>query len=184
MEIGIIKSLQIKIGSKLMESKARQIRRNVKAVNLHKANSVGIIFEVNSDNDLKHVKELVKGFSTTVTKVGVIGYLKGKKKDYSYIGDKNYSFVSDEDFSFFMQPASESISRFLSWKPDVLLVLSQNYYFPVHYMARLSQASLKVGQYGLYSDCLDFMLEMHDKSLASLTKEIVHYLGDLQTVDN
>lgn len=181
MEIKFLKNLQIKVGLKLMKNKARQLQRKVKAVNLNKAESVGIIFEVNSDNDLKHVKELVNSLSLSVTKIGVIGYLKGKKKDYSYIGDKNYSFVSDEDFNFLMQTGSESISHFLSWKPDILLVLSQNYYFPVHFIACLSQAGLKAGQSGNYDDCLDLMLEMHGKPLPDLTKEIVHYLSELQT---
>jgi hypothetical protein len=164
-----------------MENKARRMQRKVKAVNLHKASSVGIVFDLNSDHDLKHIKELVNNLSPNVTKVGVVGYLKGKKQDYPYISDKNYSFISNEDLNFFLQPNSESITKFLAFEPDILLILSQSYHFAVHYIARLSKAGLKVGQAGLYDDSLDFILEMHENSLEALTREIHRYLGDLQT---
>ena len=181
MEIKLIQGLQEKIGLRLLENKARRIQRRVKAMNLNKASSVGIVFDVNSDHDLKHVKELVKNLSPTVTKVGVIGYLKGKKKDYPYISDKNYTFISNEDFNFFLQPNSENITRFLDFEPDILLILNQSYHFEVHYIARLSKAGLKVGRAGLFDDCLDFILEMHENSLEALTREVNRYLGNLQT---
>ena len=180
MEIKLIKSLRIKIGSKLMENKAHNINRQVKAVNLNNATSVGIVFDASNDAELKHIKELVKSFSPSVTKVGIIGFLKGKKKDYSYIGDKNYTFISEEDFNFFMQSNSENLDRFISWQPDVLLILCTDYYFPIHYISKLSMAGLKVGQSGIYDDSLDFLLEMKNQPLPALTREIVHYLGILQ----
>ena len=152
MEIKLVKGLRIKIGSKLMEHKALQIKRKVKAVNLKKASSVGIVFDANNEINLKHIKELVSSFTSTGAKVEVIGYIQGKKKEFSYIGDKTYSFISDEDFNFLMQPISESISHFLSWQPEILLILCQNYHFPVHYIAKLSKAGLKVGQSGLYDE--------------------------------
>ncbi len=182
MEIKLIKDLRIKIGARLLDSKARQIQRYVKAVSLKNAKTVGIIFEAGSQANLKLIKDLVNGFKLNGTKVEVIGYLPGKKKNYQYIGDKTYSFISDEDFNFFMKPVSEIINGFISWKPEILLILSPNYYFPLHYIAKLSKAGLKVGQSGLYDDCLDFIFKMDEKSLPALTEEIKHYLGELQTV--
>lgn len=181
METNFFKKIQIKIGTRLMKDKARRMQRKVKAVNLKKASSVGIIFEVNSDSDLRVVKDLVNSIASADTRIGVVGYLKGKKKDYPYISDKNYLFISDEDFNYLMQPASDSITSFLSWKPDILLVLSQEYYFPIHYLTSLSEAGLKAGQSGLYDNDLDFIFEMNEKSITALAKEMVHYLGDLQT---
>jgi hypothetical protein len=165
-----------------MENKAHSMHRQVKAANLNKAASVGIVFDASNEVDLKHIKALVNGLSPSVTKVGIVGYLKGSKKDFSYIGDKNYTFISDEDFNFFMQSNSDELDRFIAWKPEILLILCQDYNYPIHYIAKLSNGGLKVGQSGIYNDSLDFILEMKDKSLPALTKEIVHYLGNLQTV--
>jgi hypothetical protein len=135
-----------------------------------------IIIEANNDSKLKYAKELRKHLPEKAT-ITVVGYIEGKRKDFSYISDKIYNYISDEDFDFFMQPKSESLKHLITNQFDILFVLSNDYYFAIDLISGLSEAKFKVGQSGVYEKNLDLYIETNTQDLYYLISQIAHYMG-------
>ena len=175
-----IKNIRISLGRFFYKREKAQIRRNVKIINLKSVKSAAIIFEANDENNLKHVKELIKHLPAN-SDISVLGYIDGKKENFSYIGDKVFDYITEEDFDFFMRPKQGIITNFIEKQFDVLFVLHNNYLFHVDLLSGLSKAKFKVGQSGVYEKNLDFFIEIKEKNFNYLISQISFYMNDMKT---
>ena len=171
-----IKNFRISIGKKIYKRKILQLKRNITATGLQQIKSACIIFETSKTNNLKHVKELRKILPEDA-EIKIIGYIEGKKKDFSFISDKTYNYISDEDFDFFMQPKNEYINQFINNQFDALFMLSFNYHFALDLISGLSKARFKIGKSGVYEKNLDFFIETDSKDCNYLISQFAHYLA-------
>ena len=179
--MSLIKNIRISFGRFFYKRKMAQTGRNVKVINLKSVKSAAIIFEANNENNLKHVKELIKHIPAG-SSISVVGYIDGKKENFAYIGDNVYSFVTEQDFDFFMRPKPGIVPGFIEKQFDVLFLLHNKYSFPVDLLSGLSKAKFKVGQSGAYEKNLDFFIETKDNNFSYLISQISFYMGDMKTV--
>lgn len=178
-----LEKLRTKAGCALLKHKSGNRRRNVKAVSLKRARTVGIVFDAGNSDNLKLVKNFIKDFPASGAQFTILGYLPDAKKEHNYISDKTWQFFSQKECNFFMEPKLEILSEFTNRKLDLLLVLDTHYHFPVKWLTRMSMASFKAGISNVYDEEFDFMIEMKDRSMAQLIEQLMHYLGDLNTAD-
>ena len=171
-----MKKIRLTIGKWLLNRKITKVHRAVSAIGLQQIKSAAIIFEANKEENLKYVKNLIK-FLPINTLVNVVGFISGKRRNYSYIGDKVYNYINEEDFDFFMQPKTESIKDLINKQFDILFVLAYDYHFPIDLISGLSKASFKVGQSGVYEKNLDLFIETNKKDINYLISQITHYLS-------
>ena len=180
--MSIIKNIRTSFGKFFYRKKLANTSRNIKLINMTQVRSAAIIFDANNANNLKHVKELVKHIPVDAG-ISVMGYIDGKKENFSYIGDNVYSFVAEADFDFFMRPKPGIIPGFIEKQFDVLFVLHNKYLFEVDMLTGLSNARLKVGQSGDYAKNLDFIIETKDNNTSYLISQILHYMNNITTTN-
>lgn len=174
--MSLIKKFRISIGNSLYKRKVSKLRRSIRAIGLQQAKTAAILFDANNQANLKHVKDLIKHLPGNAS-ISAIGFINGKRKNYSYIGDKIYNFIDEDDFSFFMQPKTESVKNLINQEYDIIFILSYNYYFSIDIISGLSRALFKVGQSGVYEKNLDLYIETDKKDPEYLISQLVHYLG-------
>ncbi|HBX88583.1 MAG TPA: hypothetical protein DEG09_08230 [Marinilabiliaceae bacterium] len=176
--MNFLSKYRTKIGSMLLRSKLKSRNRELRAIGLNKAQSLGIVFDASDKKNHRLIKECLKSFPNTLS-VNAIGYYPNSKMDNDYISDKSWYFFSSKECDFFFQPDSKYIEEFCNQKFDILLVIDTYYHFPIEWISSMSLAGFKAGKSGKYDKLLDFMIDVKENSVERLLHELTHYLGNL-----
>jgi len=169
------------MGSRVLAKKLRNLNRKVQACNLLEARHIGIIYNATEYVSFEIIKDLVKQLSDGTTSVSVLGYVDSKKLIDHYLYRKGFDFFSKSDLNWYYKPVSLVAAQFMEEHFDLLLNLSLEYHFPIHYITSLTPASFKAGRYTPGDVSLDFMIdiEKEKQAMKSLHQEIIHEADSL-----
>lgn len=166
------------IGNFLLAKKLKHQHREKHFSGLKQSVSVGILFDASSSSDNVIIKNLVKDLRQQGKDARVLGYVNHRNKDPQYISDGHNAYISKQDFNWLNQPKDPLIDEFISKKFDILLVLTYQNWFPVHYISSLSQAHFKVGKSGISEPNFDLTLEMAEITpLEEQVSQMMRYLN-------
>lgn len=163
------------VGRRILAGKVRNVNRKVHVCNLNDARHIGIIYNATEFVSFEIIKDLAKQLSDSAITVSVLGYVNSKKLIDHYLYRKGFDFFSKKDLNWYYKPVSAAAVHFMHEPFDVLINLSLDDYFPIHYITALSPASFKTGRYSPEDTSLDFMIdiEKEKQSMRSLHQEIV-----------
>lgn len=174
----IIDDFREKIAGYFLKREIKKQPHKASVYNLQTAETAGILFDATQPENLAIVKELVNELKEFDIKSEALGYIDKSKRDDDYIGDNMYSFTCKKDFSFFYKPKSENITQFIDKPYHLLIVLANEFLFPIDYIGSLSKAQFKAGRANIDNEMFDFMIELKDgNSIKDLKKHIIHYLS-------
>jgi hypothetical protein len=176
--------MRLRLGEYLLKKQSLNTRRELKAINLKQAKSIGVIFDAGEKEDRKIISDFLRPLADKGVKYNILGYIPDIKNQNDYISDQTYTFFSVKECDWLFRPTTEEINHFIDQKFDILLFFAVKDYFPLKWVLHLSKAKFKAGAEGFYHDDLDFMINAKITSTAQLLKEINHYLGDLQVAEN
>jgi hypothetical protein len=164
------------MGSRVLAKKLRNCHRKVQACNLDDARYIGVIYNATEYVSFEIIKDLVKQLSDRTAKVSVLGYVDSKKLIDHYLYRKGFDFFSKSDLNWYYKPVSLTAVQFIGEQFDLLLNLSLEDHFPIHYITTLSPALFKAGRYTPDDESLDFMIdiEKEKQTMKSLHLEIIH----------
>lgn len=124
-----LKKLQVKAASPVPFSKIK---------------SVGILYYLEDDSNLKHLQKILKHPFLEGKRVEVVCWLKStKKKPHPVV--PGVVFVERNDFDSNYLPSSKNTRYFCDHDFDILIDLTTDYHFPIHAMSVMSNARLKTG---------------------------------------
>lgn len=178
-----LKKLRIRIGAFLLKLKLKKTNRTTITCSLSEAKLIGIVFNSDSENDRKTVKELELFFTQSHVQVQVLGYSRFKTNKSNLIGDKNHHYMHPQDFNWFYQPENPAISDFIQRDFDILINLYQDPEFAMEYIVKLSNAGFKAGCAHLDNTMHDLMIEVgtNKGDSAYLSTHLKHYLSILKS---
>jgi hypothetical protein len=164
-----------RIGRQVLASKLRSRHRKVQVCNLENAKRIGIIYNATEYISFEIIKDLVKQLSDNSLTVSILGYVNSKKLIDHYLYRKGFDFFSKNDLNWYYRPVSTLAVQFMDEPFDLLLNLSLEDYFPIHYITMLSQASFKCGRFFPADESLDFMIdiEKENQMMRSLHQEVM-----------
>ncbi len=113
-------------------------------VPFNKIHSVGLMFYLETEEDLKNVAKIQKNEFLLKKEVQIICWLKTTKKK-SHPVMEGITFVERIDFDSNFLPSSKKTRYFADQDFDLLIDLTSDYHFPMHAMAVMSNAKLKTG---------------------------------------
>jgi hypothetical protein len=109
-----------------------------------KITSIGIIYYLEDDKELKNLQKIQKALFLVDKKVEILCWLKStNKKPHPLV--EGIQFIDRGDFDSNFLPNSKKTRYFCDQDFDLLLDLTTNYHFPTHAMAVMSNAKLKSG---------------------------------------
>lgn len=162
----IIENTKVYLGKRSIRTYLKNKKRDVIACNVEEAKSIGILFNATHQISFEIVKALVKDLSTKKNTIDVLGFVNSKQLIDHYLYRKGFDFFTQSQLNWYYKPIVENVQKFIDKPYDILIDLSLDDPFPIHYIIACSRAKFKVGRYYEGQDCLDFMIDMEKEKEA------------------
>ena len=171
------KGIREKIGQMILRKKLRMRKRSKRICNFDTAQNIGVIFKTDSQSDFELVKHFLQFLSDHNNKVFALCFVDSKKVPDFYLLRKGFNFFSRAELSFFFIPKSQTIINFTEQNFDMLIDLSVDESFPVHYISAVSNAKLKLGKQKNSAEHIDIMIDVtKNNSVSQLIEGIKQYV--------
>ena len=170
-----VDNIKSRIGGQMLADKTCSAFRKITLCTLSEAKNIGIIFDATEYISFEIVRDLVKQISNKSISISVLGYVDSKKLIDHYLYRKGFDFFCKNDLNWYYKPVSSQTEQFINEPFDILINLSLDYLFPIHYISSASKASFKTGRFSLTDTSLDFMIdiEKEKETLRSLRRDII-----------
>lgn len=172
-------NIKERIGQYLLRRKVKKIKRKRVICNLDLAQTVGIIFNANSQASYERASQFANFLmNNKEIQVFAIGYVDNKEMLKFFADKKGFKFFSKKNLNWFGKPQNPSVDFFIDKQFDILMDLSLQDFYPIQYITALSKAKLKVGRFVEDENYYDFMLDIKkDRTLDNLINQIELYLS-------
>lgn len=166
--------IRSKVGNYVLRKSLKKQKRKMQSCNLHKAVSIGIIFNATHVFSFEVIKDFVKELSTTAKEIFVLGFVDSKQMIDHYLYRKGFEFFTHNQLNWYKKPEGEIIKEFINKDFDILFYLSLEDIYPLRYILALSKAKFKVGRFFENDEYLDFMIDIEKEKTAmkELQKEL------------
>lgn len=167
------------IGQILLKQKYKKQKRVRAISNLDSAQTVGIIFNANSQASYDRASQFANFLmNSKEIQVFAIGYVDDKRMLQFFADKKGFKFFSKRNLNFVGKPQNSSVDFFIDKQFDILIDLSIEDFYPIQYIVALSKAKLKVGRFIEGDNYYDFMIDIKkDNTLDNLINQIELYLS-------
>ena len=168
-------NIKARIGRQKLADKTGTANRKITLCTLSEAKNIGIIYDATEYISFEIVRDLVKQLSNNSVSIMVLGYVDSKKLIDHYLYRKGFDFFCKNDLNWYYKPVSSQTEQFINEPFDILINLSLDYKFPIHYISSVSKASFKTGRYSLDDNSLDFMIdvEKEKETMRNLHRDII-----------
>jgi len=144
--LGFITDIRIYFGKQALRTEMLKAKRLKKAINLSDATTIGLIYQLDSEEEYNRVSEFTKKLQEQGKKVQVIGLYNINRIPVFYIPKLSYDLLLPKNLDLFFRPRDPFVNRFMDEPFDILIDLSSPDNFPLQYIACLSKASFKIGR--------------------------------------
>tara|TARA_B100001142_G_scaffold193013_1_gene191985 strand:+ start:1029 stop:1571 length:543 start_codon:yes stop_codon:yes gene_type:complete len=167
-----------KIGQLVFQRELRTNKRLKEVCNIDTAESIGILYEATSEEQIKQIKPFVDYFFQLKKDVKALGYVNAKELSFHHTPKLQYDFFYQKDLNWHYKPQNYIIDNFIKTEYDILINLCDSNCIPVKFLVASSLARFKIGQHEEGYEIYDLMIALkEDKSLEKLMYEIKHYIN-------
>jgi hypothetical protein len=173
------------IGSKLLKYNAKKVVRHIHANNFEHAKTIGIIYDAIDQNQHKKITtfadSIMKNYGITVQ---MVGFVSNAELRTAFSGQFGCKYVTKKDFSWYGIGENSIITDFINTPFDILIDISVETIYPLHYMTTLSVAGFKVGRYIEENMHFDLMIDIQKENNIDYLIEQIHiYLSMIKVKD-
>jgi hypothetical protein len=179
--VNLINNLRLRAGRHALARELTRQHRTKKNCSLKSARSIGLLYYLADETTYHTIEAFIQSLNDNRKKVRLICYTEAKIIPHYFIPKLAQDVITVKDLNWFCKPARGFVQEFISEEFDLLLDLSLSEYFPLHYIAALSSASLKVGRFDeSLTDHYDLMIHTAaETNLDEFICQIDHYLNML-----
>jgi len=177
--VSFLKDIQEKIGRFKLKKGQNHLQRNVKALSLAKASTIGVLYNATNRSDSETVKKFLHYLKEERKDVISLGFMDYKEASELITPTLKYKFFDQNDLSKSLVPRGSDVADFLNKPFNILIDLNtKGDCFPLEYISSLSIAKFKVGANGSYrGDACDLVIDINENpELNFLIIQIKHYL--------
>ncbi len=168
----------------ILKRKARMLKRDKSFHNFDSASTAGIVFSATTQDTYIMAKEFIKFLEKKKIKVSALGYVSNKDVIAYFPYHKGVEFFSISNLNWYQRPVSSTIDEFMNKPLDILIDLSDENYFPVHYIIALSKAKFKITKNDIINTYSDLILNIDDNvDLVYYLDQIKHYMAAIRKSD-
>lgn len=173
-----IKNIQEKLGKTRLKRKLKSFNRNVKAFNIEKASSIGVVYDATNRTHADTVKKFIQYLKEERKEVYSLGYINSKDLSETVTSTLNYRFFDNNNLSKAMIPQGVAVDEFINQPFSILIDLNVKESFPIEYISSLSPAKFKVGLKGEYRSVVcDLVIDVeNNRDIDYLIIQIKKYL--------
>ena len=173
-----IEDFKQKVGKWVFQRELKTNKRTKEVCNLDNAQSIGILYDATSEEQIKMVKPFVSYFFDLKKDVKALGYVNSKQLSFHHTPKLQYDFFYQKDLNWFYKPQNYIIDNFVKKEYDILINLCDSTIIPIKYLVASSIAQFKIGIHEENYEIYDLMISLKDdKSMEKLMHEIKHYIN-------
>jgi len=173
-----IEDFKQKVGKWVFQRELKANKRTKEVCNLDNAQSIGILYDATSEEQIKMVKPFVSYFFDLKKDVKALGYVNSKQLSFHHTPKLQYDFFYQKDLNWFYKPQNYIIDNFVKKEYDILINLCDSSIIPIKYLVASSIAHFKIGIHEENYEIYDLMISLKDdKSMEKLMHEIKHYIN-------
>ena len=173
-----IEDFKQKVGKWVFQRELKTNKRTKEVCNLDNAQSIGILYDATSEEQIKMVKPFVSYFFDLKKDVKALGYVNSKQLSFHHTPKLQYDFFYQKDLNWFYKPQNYIIDNFVKKEYDILINLCDSSIIPIKYLVASSIAHFKIGVHEENYEIYDLMISLKDdKSMEKLMHEIRHYIN-------
>lgn len=173
-----IEDFKQKVGKWVFQRELKTNKRTKEVCNLDNAQSIGILYDATSEEQIKMVKPFVSYFFDLKKDVKALGYVNSKQLSFHHTPKLQYDFFYQKDLNWFYKPQNYIIDNFVKKEYDILINLCDSSVIPIKYLVASSIAHFKIGIHEENYEIYDLMISLKDdKSMQKLMHEIKHYIN-------
>jgi hypothetical protein len=173
-----IEDFKQKVGKWVFQRELKTNKRTKEVCNLDNAQSIGILYDATSEEQIKIVKPFVSYFFDLKKDVKALGYVNSKQLSFHHTPKLQYDFFYQKDLNWYYKPQNYIIDNFVKKEYDILINLCDSSIIPIKYLVASSIAHFKIGVHEENYEIYDLMISLKDdKSMEKLMHEIKHYIN-------
>ncbi len=173
-----IEDFKQKVGKWVFQRELKANKRTKEVCNLDNAQSIGILYDATSEEQIKMVKPFVSYFFDLKKDVKALGYVNSKQLSFHHTPKLQYDFFYQKDLNWYYKPQNYIIDNFVKKEYDILINLCDSSIIPIKYLVASSIAHFKIGVHEENYEIYDLMISLKDdKSMEKLMHEIRHYIN-------
>ncbi|MDP7566902.1 MAG: hypothetical protein QF383_00780 [Flavobacteriales bacterium] len=173
-----IEDFKQKVGKWVFQRELKTNKRTKEVCNLDNAQSIGILYDATSEDQIKMVKPFVSYFFDLKKDVKALGYVNSKQLSFHHTPKLQYDFFYQKDLNWYYKPQNYIIDNFVKKEYDILINLCDSSIIPIKYLVASSIAHFKIGVHEENYEIYDLMISLKDdKSMEKLMHEIKHYIN-------
>lgn len=173
-----IEDFKQKVGKWVFQRELKTNKRTKEVCNLDNAQSIGILYDATSEEQIKMVKPFVSYFFDLKKDVKALGYVNSKQLSFHHTPKLQYDFFYQKDLNWYYKPQNYIIDNFVKKEYDILINLCDSSIIPIKYLVASSIAHFKIGIHEENYEIYDLMISLKDdKSMQKLMHEIKHYIN-------
>ena len=173
-----IEDFKQKVGKWVFQRELKTNKRTKEVCNLDNAQSIGILYDATSEEQIKMVKPFVSYFFDLKKDVKALGYVNSKQLSFHHTPKLQYDFFYQKDLNWYYKPQNYIIDNFVKKEYDILINLCDSSIIPIKYLVASSIAHFKIGIHEENYEIYDLMISLKDdKSMEKLMHEIKHYIN-------
>jgi len=173
-----IEDFKQRVGKWVFQRELKTNSRVKEVCNLETANSVGILYDATSEQQIETIQPFVSYFFELKKDVKALGYVNSNQLSNYHIPKLQYDFFSKKDLNWYYKPQNYIIDNFIKKDYDILINLCDSNIIPIKYLVASSIAHFKIGIHEDNYEIYDLMISLtKDKSLPKLMHEIKHYIN-------
>lgn len=175
---GIVNTIRKKAANYFLLRDYKKVKRKPEVRNLAQSRNIGILFEVNSGEDVNTVRFFVSQLKDRSRKITALGYVSNKEMLQTLKSDNEFDFISKIDFNWYYKPEKYIIKNFMSDGFDMLIDLSMKPNVALLRIAAFTDAKMKVARFDdKQKEFYDLMIDIgKDNTLKYLINQIKHYI--------
>ncbi len=143
----LFKSLRIRAGFNALKKRAIKVKRNRGFVNLNTAVTIGIVWDIEREDDLLPISDFILQMNERGIRVEVIAVFQGKQLPDKLTALRYIQCLKREDLSYFYLPKTPDSAKFISTAFDILIEITSRNFLPVRYITVLKSCTLQGKRY-------------------------------------
>ena len=175
--MGVLDNIKRKI-SDFSFSRKESPAREVKAINIKHAETVGIVYRGDNEEAKELVERYVKFLKAYKIKCKALGYFDADELPLYVTPKLEYDYFVRKDLNWKLEAATPEVSNFIQEEFDILIDMTITDDEVLRFVIKESKARFKVGGSGCkVANDLDFTIKLQDgESLRHLMKGLDNYL--------
>lgn len=163
--------LNLRIAKRILDSRLSSVKREKQVYNLDTAKTAGVLWMMDQKESFEKIQDRL---SKEGIKITDLCYFPLRK---AIIPEGINGFTRKQTNYWTEIPSAEMVNHFIHQKFDILIDLTVHKYFPLVYIAALSEANFKIGYTGNAQNYFDLNIDFQTQPDAEqLADQIIYYL--------